>query len=396
MLLIVNWIDANYKSNEKIQIGFDESNCKVEIKKKPLFKIPYYEILFSHLYESKEEEKVNSKSQNNHNGIHNSESEDSQVDLFLDSNKDVFLGNKSYSLLLPQNTDEELYNSFFKFAEIEISSNLIYYEWKRMKLRSYIGSMDCYLVGNILKYLDYRTIMLTIGYLNKSFMCFIREMLLYVPNLERKSTLKVDLYAVFQGFTKVPLLRHPYYMNCQTLDLFTVECKSSILDHNQFEKWLMMDLFQKEGQFPHINELIVSVSPTYSYLDEGDSNSITFILWQIDQETTENTYLQYITRSKYLPTLQKLCIKDARTDTDFNMLFYLSDSNFPNLTELDIPYAAVERLSFDYTLNGFPQGLSLTLTYFIYPTSCKQIFYNVVLLYFSFLRSKIDSLLIKI
>lgn len=99
-------------------------------------------------------------------------------------------------------------------CDTKVYSNLIYEHVKDVDLnQKCLGKLDTYITGHILGFLDYKTIMSNIRYLNKSFIKFTTDMLHYIPDLKKDAFIRVKAPKMYKGVDKMPPLRHPYYKN---------------------------------------------------------------------------------------------------------------------------------------------------------------------------------------
>ena len=144
-------------------------------------------------------------------------------------------------------------------------SNFILSGVKKLSHQNYVGKLSWYVIGHVLEYLDYKTVMATIRYLNKSFLFFTERLLHYVPGLDLHAYLKCNLSDMYNGKCKIPPLCHAYYQKCTKLNI--IYFRTTLKDINnksKIETMFFIDLFQRKELFPKLKELSIYVSHSYT------------------------------------------------------------------------------------------------------------------------------------
>lgn len=125
-------------------------------------------------------------------------------------------------------------------SDLNPFSNKLYDKIKQSEFTGkYLGTLDTYTFGQILSFLDYKTILCTVRYVSKPFLQFTSEHMNYIEGLQANAYLRVDLNKVYNGKIKMPPLRHAYFENCTNLTLIYT---------NSIEK--------EDGQSPNIHEIM--------------------------------------------------------------------------------------------------------------------------------------------
>jgi len=125
-----------------------------------------------------------------------------------------------------------------------------------------LGPLKEYVVGLVADYLDYRFLMVRVRYLSRSFVVFTQDICRYSAGIHRKAYLKTSLMEVFEGTERMPMLNHPYYLNCNKLTIVHQEYKwySNGVSSSDNEMKFMQDLFTEMNLFPCLESLKIVVS----------------------------------------------------------------------------------------------------------------------------------------
>mmetsp|Transcript_12910 Transcript_12910/g.14801 ORF Transcript_12910/g.14801 Transcript_12910/m.14801 type:complete len:172 (-) Transcript_12910:1989-2504(-) len=125
-----------------------------------------------------------------------------------------------------------------------------------------LGPLKEYVVGLVADYLDFRFLMLKVRYLSRSFVVFTQNICQYNANILRKAYLKTSLMEVFEGTERMPMLNHPYYLNCNKLTIVYQEYRgySKVALSSDYERKFMQDLFMEMNLFPCLESLKIVVS----------------------------------------------------------------------------------------------------------------------------------------
>ena len=144
--------------------------------------------------------------------------------------------------------------------DVQLYSKIIYNtikdDGRYLKL---IGPLKEWVTGKIMSYLDFDFVMLTLRYLNKSFIIFTEEKDSYWFQMNRRAIMKSDLAKIYLGNWKIPPLRHPYYNNWTKLRLIYWTSDENI-DAYEYETSFLLDLFSNIQLFPELTELKIFVS----------------------------------------------------------------------------------------------------------------------------------------
>jgi hypothetical protein len=124
--------------------------------------------------------------------------------------------------------------------------------------------LSIYTTCQVLKFLDYKTIMTKIRYLNKSFIWLTQETLQYIEGLNKQAILRASLKEIYEGTVRMPIVNHPYYTNCERLKIiYQVLNKENKYPTDKKHKLLrrfMEDLFTRVTLFPNIKYLYIHFS----------------------------------------------------------------------------------------------------------------------------------------
>ena len=248
----------------------------------------------------------------------------------------------------PRNDTEEAKQPRPYFHQHLLYSNFIADRGSGERLKL-IGKLSDVVTGQILKYLDYRFVMVRLRYVNKSFIIFTNEYLHYMQGIDKTAVMKVSLQETYSGLYRIPPVNHPYYKYCTKLTLITQvrECDTLNIDTDlNYDEMLFEDLFlarvnrsissklpenfntdhDNKGLFPALKKLKIVTS--HSYDCNGERG---YILEHYKILASTNTLKQ----------LQMLVIKENRETINWNGLKFLNPTNFPNLTYLEIPNTVI-------------------------------------------------------
>jgi hypothetical protein len=142
----------------------------------------------------------------------------------------------------------------------EVFSNLIYKNshTPNLKLLGDLGNIE---TGQVLKFLDYETVMNKIRYLNKSFIMYTEEYLDYIEGMERKAVIKTSLKELYSGEMHMPMLNHAYYAKCTSLAVYYEKSTAGCFnDTSDLDLRFLTDLFGIKPLFPELRELKIVVS----------------------------------------------------------------------------------------------------------------------------------------
>ena len=148
----------------------------------------------------------------------------------------------------------------------QLYSNYISESAKTLKDWKFIGPLSLIPTGQVLNFLDYRFMMTTVRYLNKSFLVLTQSHCKYIPDMKREAVLKASLHEIYTGEYRMPILRHPYYTNCNKLKILYQKCEkqdSLCMSKLNYDKMFMIDLFSVDTLFPEMKKLKVVVSHSH-------------------------------------------------------------------------------------------------------------------------------------
>ena len=145
----------------------------------------------------------------------------------------------------------------------KIFSNQLYEELRDShETLNLIGPLKMNVVSLISAFLDYKFLMTTLRYLNKSFIALTQDIWHHSFNRVREASIKVSLSEAYEGKSPLPLVMHPFYTNCTKLRLIYQICKGK--DHlwadPSIEGKFLKELFEYHTLFPHLNQLKIFVS----------------------------------------------------------------------------------------------------------------------------------------
>jgi hypothetical protein len=153
------------------------------------------------------------------------------------------------------------------FSDHSLYSNQIYTRLEEEMKKVFLPPLSVYVIGQVLKYLDYKTIMIEVRYLNKSFLWLTQQNLQYVEGLDRSAILAATLNSVYDGSTKMPIVHHPYYTQCKKLKIIYQlsggEEKGVRFKHKKLRRF-MEDLFTRVDLFPNLKDLQIHFSHSQS------------------------------------------------------------------------------------------------------------------------------------
>ena len=153
------------------------------------------------------------------------------------------------------------------FSDHLVYSNQIYARLRETTHRKvYFGPLDSFVVGQILKYLEYEEVMTTVRYLCKSFIQYTQNKCHYIEDIKKKAQMRVSLNEVYNGSAMMPIVNHPYYTNCSQLKLVFQICSKVINDPKKTKELLsqfMNDLFSKSVLFPNLKNLKIIFCHSY-------------------------------------------------------------------------------------------------------------------------------------
>jgi hypothetical protein len=153
------------------------------------------------------------------------------------------------------------------FSDHSLYSNQIYTRLEEGMKKVFLPPLSVYVIGQVLKYLDYKTIMTEVRYLNKSFLWLTQQNLQYVEGLDRSAILAATLNSVYDGSTKMPIVHHPYYTQCEKLKIIYQlsggEEKTVKFRHKKLRRF-MEDLFTRVDLFQNLKDLQIYFSHSQS------------------------------------------------------------------------------------------------------------------------------------
>jgi hypothetical protein len=145
-------------------------------------------------------------------------------------------------------------------SDYEVCSNLIYENSHTTHLKL-LGELGNVANGQVLKFLDYETVMTKIRFLNKSFLKYTEEYLDYIEGMERKAVIKTSLKELYNGKIYIPMLNHSYYTKCTSLTIYYEKSIAGCFnDTSDLDLRFLTDLFGIKSLFPQLKELKIVVS----------------------------------------------------------------------------------------------------------------------------------------
>lgn len=181
--------------------------------------------------------------------------------IYFDDQVDPAFYWKSAFDRIEETKEEKVY-----FADHSLYSNYIYESAQHIKDWNMLGPLRLIAVGQVLKYLDYKFIMTTVRYLNKSFLVLTQAKCHYIPEIKREALLKVSLHEVYEGKNRMPIIRHPYYTNCVELKIIYQKWEENDTKYKtklNYDKMFMTDLFGVDKLFRTIKKLKIFVAHSH-------------------------------------------------------------------------------------------------------------------------------------
>jgi len=182
-----------------------------------------------------------------------------------------------------------------------------------------LGPLTIVPTCQILKYLDYDFLYGRNGIreLNKSFLNLLNNYGHYI-NSDGKVILKIDFKKVVQGEVKMPILKHPYYINCHHLNL--------IVSMTECSTYLFHDLLS--SFFPQLQSIKITVVHNYECTEIVFETNPT-----LEVEFPYTSFFSMLRKN-----LSKVKIRDNRVNIDWNQFLKIKFDKVPNLQILKLPY----------------------------------------------------------
>jgi hypothetical protein len=91
------------------------------------------------------------------------------------------------------------------FSDYNLFSNHMFEDIDKKSKKHFLHPLSIYTTSQVLRFLDYRTIMTKIRYLSKSFIWLTQEHIQYIEGLNKQALLRASLYEIYKGEVRMPI-----------------------------------------------------------------------------------------------------------------------------------------------------------------------------------------------